>query len=59
MTGILVHPDRTGLEALAALFEAGQLKVTVEQTFPLEQAAQAHQWGETGRTQGKLVLTVD
>ncbi len=59
VTGILVHPDRAGLEALAALFEAGQLKVTVEQTFPLEQAAQAHQWGETGRTQGKLVLTVD
>ena len=59
VTGILVDPDRTGLEALAALFEAGQLKVTVEQTFPLEQAAQAHQWGETGRTQGKLVLTVD
>ena len=59
VTGILVHPDRAGLEALAALVEAGQLKVTVEQTFPLEQAAQAHQWGETGRTQGKLVLTVD
>ena len=59
VTGILVHPDRVGLEALAALSEAGKLKVTVEQTFPLEQAAQAHQWGETGRTQGKLVLTVD
>jgi len=59
VTGILVHPDRPGLEALAALFVAGQLKVTVEQTFPLEQAAQAHAWGETGRTQGKLVLTVD
>ena len=59
VTGILVHPDRAGLEALAALTEAGQLKVAVEQTFPLEQAAQAHSWGETGRTQGKLVLTVD
>ncbi len=59
VTGILVHPDRAGLEGLSALYEAGQLKVTVEQTFPLEQAAQAHAWGETGRTQGKLVLTVD
>ena len=58
VTGILVEPDRTGLEGLAALVEAGQLKVTVEQTFPLEQVAQAHQFGETGRTQGKLVLTV-
>jgi NADPH:quinone reductase-like Zn-dependent oxidoreductase len=59
VTGILVHPDRPGLEALAALTEAGQLKVTVEHTFPLEQAAKAHEWGETGRTQGKLVLTVE
>ena len=28
------------------------------QTFPLEEAARAHQAGETGRTQGKLVLTI-
>jgi len=59
VTGVLVHPDRAGLEALAELAEAGQLKVSIDQTFPLEQAPQAHQWGETGRTQGKLVLTVD
>ena len=59
VTGVLVHPDRAGLEALADLAEAGQLKVSIDQTFPLEQAPQAHQWGETGRTQGKLVLTVD
>lgn len=58
VTGILVHPDRAGLEALAELAAAGHLKVSIDQTFPLEQAAQAHQWGEAGRTQGKLVLTV-
>lgn len=58
VTGILVEPDRTGLEALAGLVEAGELRVQVEQTFPLEQAARAHELGETGRTQGKLVLTV-
>ncbi|HUK95756.1 MAG TPA: NADP-dependent oxidoreductase [Gaiellaceae bacterium] len=58
VTGVLVRPDRPGLEALAGLAEEGKLRVSVEHTFPLEQAAQAHQWGETGRTQGKLVLTV-
>jgi NADPH:quinone reductase-like Zn-dependent oxidoreductase len=57
VTGILVEPDRFGLEGLAALVEAGRLKVSVEQTFPLENAARAHELGETGRTQGKLVLT--
>ena len=57
VTGILVEPDRAGLEALAALVEAGELRVHVERTFPLEEAAAAHEAGETGRTKGKLVLT--
>ena len=57
VTGILVEPDRAGLEELAALVEAGELRVHVERTFPLEEAAAAHEAGETGRTKGKLVLT--
>ena len=58
ITGILVEPDRAGLEALAELVEASELRVHVERTFPLADAARAHELGETGRTQGKLVLTV-
>jgi NADPH:quinone reductase-like Zn-dependent oxidoreductase len=58
ITGILVEPDRVGMEALARLVEAERLRVHVERTFPLEQAARAHELGETGRTQGKLVLTL-
>ncbi len=57
VTGILVEPDRVGLEALAALAGTGALRVHVERTFPLEEAARAHEVGETGRTRGKLVLT--
>jgi NADPH:quinone reductase-like Zn-dependent oxidoreductase len=57
VTGILVEPDRAGLEELVALVEAGDLRVHVERTFPLEEAAAAHEAGETGRTKGKLVLT--
>jgi NADPH:quinone reductase-like Zn-dependent oxidoreductase len=56
VTGILVEPDRTGMEALAALVEAGELRPHVERTFPLADAARAHELGETGRTKGKLVL---
>jgi NADPH:quinone reductase-like Zn-dependent oxidoreductase len=51
--GILVEPDRAGLEGLLA---AG-VRPRVEATFPLEQAAQAHELGEQGRTRGKIVLT--
>jgi NADPH:quinone reductase-like Zn-dependent oxidoreductase len=57
-TGMLVEPDGDGLEELAALVEAGKLRVLVAETFPLERAADAHRLGEQGRTTGKIVLTV-
>ncbi|GAB2821505.1 NADP-dependent oxidoreductase [Lentzea nigeriaca] len=53
---ILVEPDRAGLEAITALVESGDLRVHVDATFPLEDAGKAHALGETGRTQGKIVL---
>ena len=59
VTSMLVEPDRAGLEALAGLVESGELRPHVAATFPLEDAARAHEAGETGRTQGKLVLTTD
>jgi NADPH:quinone reductase-like Zn-dependent oxidoreductase len=59
VTGILVEPDRTGMEAIAALVEDGALSVHVAETFPLAQAARAHEVGESGHAGGKLVLTID
>lgn len=59
VTGILVEPDRTGMEAIAALAADGRLRVRVARTFPLEQAAAAHELLEKGRAGGKLVLTID
>ncbi len=58
VAGILVEPDRLGLEALAALAAEGKLRPHVERAFPLEEAGAAHALGEQGRTRGKLVLTV-
>jgi NADPH:quinone reductase-like Zn-dependent oxidoreductase len=57
-TGFLVEPDHEGLFALSQIVEDGELTVEVAATFPLEHAAEAHARGETGRTTGKLVLTV-
>ncbi len=54
IAGILVEPDRAGMEALAGL----GLRPHVDATFPLEEAARAHELGEQGRTRGKIVLTV-
>ena len=59
VAGILVEPDRLGMEALAGLVSEGALRPHVAGTFPLADAARAHEQSETGRTQGKLVLTVD
>ena len=43
----------------AELFEAGELRVHVGATFPLEQAAEAHALLASGKTMGKVVLNVD
>jgi NADPH:quinone reductase-like Zn-dependent oxidoreductase len=60
VTGILVEPDRTGIEAIAALVERGELRVRVARTFPLAEAGAAQAVGERGKIGGgKLVLTVD
>jgi NADPH:quinone reductase-like Zn-dependent oxidoreductase len=55
---LVVEPDRCGLSALLDLVRAGRLRVRVDGVFPLADAAAAHRAGESGRTTGKLVLTV-
>lgn len=47
-----------GLEALGTLVDAGKLRPFVEHTLELASAAKAHELIESGRTQGKIVLTV-
>ena len=56
-TGLLVEPDAAGLESLAALAADRRLEVAIETTFPLAQAAEAHQRLQRGRARGKIVLT--
>jgi NADPH:quinone reductase-like Zn-dependent oxidoreductase len=57
-TGLIVEPDHVGLEALSALVADGRLRPHVQHVLPLEEAAKAHELIESGRTQGKIVLTV-
>ncbi|MEU9592811.1 NADP-dependent oxidoreductase [Streptomyces sp. NPDC048193] len=56
---MLVDADRADMREIAGLVEPGRLRATVEKTFPLADAAEAHALGETGRTTGKLVLVID
>ncbi|MFI6822773.1 NADP-dependent oxidoreductase [Micromonospora sp. NPDC050187] len=54
----IVEPDHGGLKAIAALVGAGQLRPEVAVVLPLDQVARAHEIAQTGRTTGKIVLTV-
>ncbi|NGO08050.1 SnoaL-like domain-containing protein [Streptomyces sp. HC44] len=56
---LLVEADRAGMQAIADLVETGALRAHIAATFPLAEAAKAHTLGETGRTTGKIVLTVE
>jgi len=51
--------QRRILERAAVRFDAGQLRVQVGATFPLERAADAHRALEAGQVIGKAVLTMD
>ncbi|KZO58528.1 NADPH:quinone reductase [Dietzia maris] len=54
---MLVDASRHDLVSITDLVEQGSLRATISEVFPLEQVAEAHRRGETGRTTGKMVLT--
>jgi len=56
--GVSVEPDYAALEAIAALVDAGLIRPHVAETFPLTDAAKAHELVESGTVRGKVVLTV-
>lgn len=53
-----VRPDAEDLRKLADLAEQGVVSVHIDETFPLERAADAHRRSQEGRTRGKIVVTV-
>ncbi|MFI7102265.1 NADP-dependent oxidoreductase [Streptomyces sp. NPDC050161] len=55
---MVVEYDQEGMRAIAELAATGRLRAEIAGTFPLADAAKAHEQGETGRTAGKIVLTV-
>ncbi|NER52160.1 MAG: zinc-binding dehydrogenase, partial [Symploca sp. SIO1A3] len=47
------------LKQCASWIDEGKLKIHLSQTFPLQDAAVAHQAIETGSTTGKIALLID
>ena len=54
----LVEPDGAALAQIAELIDGGRIAPEVEEVFPLEEAAAAHERLAGGRAKGKIVLRV-
>ncbi|MCF0056319.1 NADP-dependent oxidoreductase [Dyadobacter sp. CY356] len=55
---LLVHSSGTDMKFLAQLIADGKLKSHVSKTFSFDQMAEAHAQIESGRTVGKIVVTL-
>ncbi|MGI3780701.1 MAG: NADP-dependent oxidoreductase, partial [Janthinobacterium lividum] len=58
VSGTQVLSDGSQLAELGRLLQAGDVQVALDSTFPLADAAAAHERAAQGHLQGKIVLTV-
>ena len=54
----LVESNKDDMQQIAALLEKGIIRSHVSQTFPFDKMKEAHLQIETGRTKGKIVVTI-
>lgn len=55
-TRLKCSPDGRALETIGQLIEQGDLRVHVDEVFPLDRGAEAHRRVEAGHVRGKVVL---
>jgi NADPH:quinone reductase-like Zn-dependent oxidoreductase len=55
---LIMNAGAEELAQIAELVAAGEVRVEIAETFPLAEAARAHELSEAGHVRGKLVLNV-
>lgn len=54
----LMHPDGAGLAQLASLVDQGELRVTIDSRYPLDQFRDAFEQLESRRSKGKVLVEI-
>ena len=55
---VLVQPNSAQLAEISALIESGKLRPSIADVLPLSDARKAHEMSQSGRTRGKIILTI-
>jgi len=58
VTSFTVQPNREDLEVIASLIDSGAVRTVLDRTYALEELPAALEHVETGRTRGKVAITV-
>ncbi len=56
---LFMQANGAQLRRLAALYDAGQLRPVIDKTYPFDQILEAMAYVEQGRSNGKVVITLD
>ena len=55
----MMQPEKEALQAISDLLKEGKLRVEIQQGFPLQEIAQAHQLVESHGVRGKIAVQLD
>jgi len=59
LAAVMVKPDQSDLQQITRWIDEAKITPLIDRSFPLADAIAAHQYSETQRARGKLILQID